>query len=86
MSLETVSKTIIVDTEDLKFANESIKVKIGVVQSIVEKKLEIQIEIKFTLAPLEFDLTDFTVDPITCSKEDAEWSMKLPAVKSEVES
>ena len=32
------------------------------------------------MPPLEFDMTDLTVDPLSCNSKDSEWSMNLPPV------
>ena len=41
-----------------------------------------QVKIIFELEPATFDTEGFSVEPITCSVDDASWSMPLPAIKS----
>ena len=41
-----------------------------------------QVKIMFELEPATFDTEGFSVAPITCSTDDATWSMPLPTINS----
>ena len=41
-----------------------------------------QVNIMFELEPATFDTEGFSVAPITCSVDDATWSMPLPTINS----
>ena len=41
-----------------------------------------QVKIIFELEPATFDTEGFSVVPITCSADDATWSMPLPKINS----
>ena len=38
------------------------------------------LNINFRSPPPQFDKTGFSVEPLTCSEEDAVWSMPLPPI------
>ena len=47
-------------------------------QVLVPDAKSVIVEISFEGVPPEFDMTEFKVEPITCSETDAQWSMQLP--------
>jgi len=41
---------------------------------------ELFFDILFKAEPPEFDMSDFSVEPLTCGPSDSEWTMSLPSV------
>ena len=39
-------------------------------------------DIQFKAVPPAFDMSDFSVEPLTCGPSDSEWTMTLPSVKN----
>ena len=49
---------------------------------MLSKPVSLKVNISFELEPASFDMEGFKPDPITCSEDDAAWSMTLPKIIS----
>ena len=73
------SARVVIDTDDLSFSNQDVSVNVSVDDVRLHGEA-LRLDIRFTSPPPQFDRTGFQVDPVTCSEDDATWSMPLPPI------
>ena len=79
--VDSWAQALIIETEDTTFAGKSAKITVNVVQYSVKNAGSLQVDISFeeissaSSSPPTFDTTDFTVEPLTCTIEDDQWSL-----------
>ena len=83
---ETGDSIMLIETYDISFADSKVKVYLNVapgsllgvaVNPLIK---DFSFEVSFQTMPLEFDLSGFEIETVTCSGEDDEWSFELPPV------
>ena len=70
---------VIVNTDALEFADQEASMHVVIVEDSIQAESLI-LKINFSSPPPQFDRSDFRVEPLTCSKEDASWYMPLPPI------
>ena len=85
VSLDQEKAAVTIDTQDYLFLGQDVTLFIGIysTESDTSSNQDLFFTIVFKTSSLEFDLTDFKVQPLTCSIEDAYWKMDIPPVKHE---
>lgn len=85
ITIDTDLAAVIIATDDVTLDGEQVSIVLAIdvadAKNPIEAK-ELFFDIEFIALPPEFDMSDFSVEPLTCSPSDSEWTMTLPIIKN----
>jgi len=71
---------VTIDTADFSFAGSEATVKIKIEQEEYAAADDYLVNIQFGAEPASFVMSEFSVEPLTCSQKDSSWALLLPSV------
>ena len=85
ITVDTDLAAVIIATDDVTLDGEQVSIVLAIdvtdAKNAIEAK-ELFFDIEFNAKPPEFDMSDFSVEPLTCGPSDSEWTMTLPIIKN----
>ena len=83
VQIDTDLAAVIIATDDFALDGEQVSIVLSIDVTDADPPIEAKelfFDILFKAEPPEFDMSDFSVEPLTCGPSDSEWTMSLPSV------